>query len=118
EGGVRADLWAPDPGRAEVQLAPRVAVKRFLRDGALALKLALGRYTQFLHSVRDEELPVGLDVWVLSGERAPTVRSDQIQGGIEAFPGEDWHVSAEAYHRSFAGVVTFNAAEDPNDDAD
>jgi hypothetical protein len=84
------------------------------------VKAALGRYTQFLHSLRDEELPIGLDIWILAGERAPHVQSDQVQVGVEALLGEaeEWQLSLEAYHRSFDGVVTFNNADDPNEPLD
>lgn len=118
ETGLRLDGWLPDPGDPVVEAAPRLAVKRFLLDGTVAVKGSVGRYTQFVHSVRDEELPIGLDVWVLSGARAPRVVSDQVQGGVETFLGADWQLSAEAYWRRFDGVLTFNTAEDPNDDFD
>jgi hypothetical protein len=68
--------------------------------------------------MRDEELPLGLDFWVLAGERAPHTVSNQAQVGIEAYHGSDWFWSAEAYIRSFDGVVTFNTADNPNDDLD
>ncbi len=118
EVGARVDGWRPDPGRPSWQVAPRLAVKRFLGDGGTAVKLAAGRYTQFLHSLRNEEIPLGLDVWVLAGDRAPPVVSDQVQAGVERYFGEAWYASLEAYHRSFEGVVTFNPADDPNDRLD
>ncbi|HKK92357.1 MAG TPA: TonB-dependent receptor [Longimicrobiales bacterium] len=118
EAGARLDHWRPDPGDPVTEAAPRLAVKRFLADGTWALKGSVGRYTQFLHSLRDEELPIGLDIWVLSGRRAPHVVSDQIQFGVEALPDGDWTFSAEAYWREFDGVVTFNNGDDPNTDTD
>lgn len=118
EVGGRADVWSPDPGTRVLEPSPRLAVKRFLVGGDLAVKLALGRYTQFLHSLRDEEIPLGLDIWVLAGERAPHVVSDQIQIGVEGYRGTTWFWSVEAYARDFDGVVTFNAADDPNDELD
>jgi hypothetical protein len=93
-------------------------VKRFFAGGNAAFKVAAGRYTQFLHSVRDEELPLGLDIWVLAGDRAPYVRSDQLQVGLEGYRDIDWFWSVEAYVRSFDGVVTLNPADDPNEDQD
>jgi hypothetical protein len=93
-------------------------VKRFFADGDVALKLAAGRYTQFMHSVRDEELPLGLDIWVLAGDRAPHVRSDQIQLGLEGFRDIDWFWSVEGYMRTFDGVVALNTSDDPNSDTD
>lgn len=118
ESGVRADTWIPDPGAATVSVSPRVAVKRFVGGGETALKLAAGRYTQFLHSLRDEELPLGLDIWILAGARAPHLVSDQLQIGVEGYLGSDWFWSVEGYVRDFDGVVAFNPADDPNDELD
>ena len=118
ELGLRADGFRPDPGTPAVELAPRFAVKRFLGSGDVAIKLAGGRYTQFLHSLRDEELPLGLDIWVLAGERAPHTISDQVQFGVEGYRDIDWFWSMEGYLRWFDGVVSFNPADDPNDELD
>jgi hypothetical protein len=118
EAGVRLDGWLPDPGEGTVEPAPRVALKRFFAGGDGAIKLAAGRYTQYVHSLRDEELPLGLDIWVLAGARAPHVLSDQLQLGVEGYPTEDWFASLEAYVRSFDGVVTVNTGDDPNDELD
>ena len=118
EVGLRADGQRPNPGNWANAVAPRLAVKRFLGGGDLAVKVTGGRYAQFVHSMRDEELPLGLDFWVLAGERAPHTVSNQAQVGIEAYHGSDWFWSAEAYIRSFDGVVTFNTADNPNDDLD
>lgn len=118
ELGARLDHWRPAPGEPITEISPRLAVKRFFNDGSWALKGSVGRYTQFLHSLRDEELPIGLDIWVLSGARAPHVVSDQVQVGVEALPDGPWTFSAEAYWRQFDGVVTFNSGDDPNTDLD
>ena len=118
ESGVRLDRWRPAPGLPVTVASPRIAIKRFFWDGQWAVKSAVGRYTQFLHSIRDEELPIGLDVWVLTGARAPHVQSDQVQIGVDGFLSEEWEASLEAYYRSFDGVIAFNPAEDPNDDLD
>lgn len=119
EAGARIDHWTPEPGEPVTELSPRLAVKRFLGGSSRwAVNASAGRYTQFLHSLRDEELPLGLDIWVLTGERTPHVVSDQLQVGLEAFPNDEWTFSAEAYIRTFDGVLTFNTSDDPNDDAD
>ena len=119
EAGLRLDRWIPSPGPVRHTVSPRFALKRFIGEDA-AVRIAGGRYGQFLHSIRDEELPIGLDVWVLAGSRAPKVVSDQIQVGIETFFGRDqaWFGSLEGYFRSYDGVITQNFAEDPNDDLD
>ena len=119
EGGVRLDHWRPDPGSSETTLSPRFALKRFIRDRNAAVRLAGGRYSQFLHSLRDEEFPFGFDVWVLAGELAPRMVSDQVQLGVESFfANDEWFASLEGYYRTFDGVITINAADDPNDDLD
>ncbi|HEV2132322.1 MAG TPA: TonB-dependent receptor [Longimicrobiaceae bacterium] len=118
EPGVRLDVWnAADTTRAT--FSPRLAVKRFLdSDQEAAVKLAIGRYTQFLHSLRNEEFPLSNDVWILAGPSVPAVVSDQLQVGIEQFWGEEWYASVEAYGRLFRGVTEFNPAGDPNDVSD
>jgi len=130
EAGGRLDAWhgGAAGGRLDTlqgaergsraHLAPRLAVKRLLAGGEAALKLAAGRYTQQIHSLRDEEIPVGIDIWVLAGPRAPVVVSDQLQLGLEGFLATHWHGSVEAYWRAFNGVVTNNFADDPNDPDD
>ncbi len=118
EVGLRADRWSPTTGDPVFLLSPRFSAKRFLAGSQWAVKTSGGRYGQFLHSIRDEELPLGLDTWILSGEKAPHVVSDQVQIGIEGYPLEGWFTSLEGYYRSFDGVVTLNFADNPNDDGD
>ena len=118
EAGGRLDTWAPRTAPLIATLSPRLAVKRFFASGAAAVKLSAGRYTQFLHSLRDETLPLGIDVWITAGRRAPVVVSDQAQLGLEWFPSEPWYVSLESYYRTFDGVTSNNPAEDPNDPTD
>lgn len=119
ETGIREDVWDAQTTSHNIStLAPRLAVKRFFSNGDAAFKLAVGRYTQFLHSLRQEDFPIGLDVWVLTGARAPHVVSDQIQSGVEWFPSAGWYAALEAYYRKFDGVATNNFADDPNTDTD
>src|SRR5690606_13446592 len=73
EGGIRVDAFRPDDGAESIEVAPRLSVKRFIAGEVAAVKLSVGRYTQYLHSVRDEELPLGLDTWVVAGAHVPYV---------------------------------------------
>jgi hypothetical protein len=118
EIGARIDRWSPSVGDLAVEVSPRLSVKRFLAGSRWALKGSAGRYTQYLHSLRDEELPLGLDVWILAGEQAPHIVSDQVQLGFEGYPREGWFLSLEGYYREFDGVVTTNLADNPNLDSD
>ena len=60
EAGLRWDHWRPwgrpNHGHAVRRASP---VKRFLGDGRWAVRMAGGRHTQFLHSLRDERVPIG-----------------------------------------------------------
>ena len=114
EAGLRADRWAPVAADPINQLAPRIAVKRFLGGGDVAVKAAAGRFTQFLHSARDDEVPIGIDIWVLTGDLAPHIASDQVQVGVDAYFQGGWFASLETYERFFDGVTTFNPVDDPN----
>jgi hypothetical protein len=118
EAGLRGDVWSPRGGSGAAVLQPRVALKYFIGSGDQAVKFAAGRYSQFAHSLRDEELPLGIDIWVLSGTRAPRVLSDQVQAGIEGYLADSWFGALEAYYRRFDGVVTTNPADDPDDPLD
>lgn len=118
ELGTRGEAWFPGGGARVLVLSPRLAVKRSLAGGGAAARLAFGRYTQFAQSVRDEDLPIGIDVWVLAGGQAPYVVSHQAQAGLESFVGKTGFVAVEAFVRSFDGVIAFNYADDPNDAGD
>lgn len=117
EAGVRADGWS-SPGAEVVTLSPRLAIKRFMAGGTMAVRLAAGRYSQHLHSLRDEELPLGIDVWVLAGDQVPVVVSAQYQLGVERFLPGDWYASLEGFWRTYDGVIANNLADDPNDPGD
>jgi len=79
DAGARLDHWQAGAGSTATTFSPRLAVKRFLFDGRTAVRLAAGRYSQFVHSRRNEELPVGIDVWVLTDGNIPRMISDQAQ---------------------------------------
>lgn len=118
EPGVRADVWWGS-NSTEPVVSPRFAVKRFFgATRTLAAKASVGRYAQFLQSLRNEEFPVSNDTWILSGASAPVVVSDQVQAALEKFWGESWYASAEGYARRFRGVSALNFADDPNDPDD
>jgi hypothetical protein len=118
EVGARLDHWRPAAGEAKWEPAPRLALKRFVGDRNAAIKVAVGSYTQFLHSLRDEQIPIGIDTWVLTGESAPVVRSNQVQLGYELYLGSNWFASIEGYLRRFDGLTTLNYGGDPNDATD
>ena len=118
ESGIRGDVWW-GANETHPLLSPRFAVKRFFGTEAdVAAKLAVGRYVQFLHSLRNEEFPISNDSWILPGSGVPSVVSDQLQLGIEKYWGETWNASVEGYVRDFRGVTELNFGDDPNDPED
>jgi len=118
ESGLRVDGWAARD-TSLLSISPRIAAKRFFGAGAdAAIKIAAGRYVQYLHSLRNEEFPLSNDVWITAGRDVPRVVSDQIQLGLERFWGDRWSASAETYLRTFEGVTEFNPGSDPNDESD
>jgi len=118
EAGVRVEGWDGAGADPVVAPTPRVSVKRFVGDGRVALRGSAGRYAQFVQSVRDEEVPLGIDVWVTTSARVPHVISDQVQVGFETAPGGSWRVSGDAFVRNFRGVIAQNPADNPNDELD
>jgi hypothetical protein len=119
--GVRLEGWKGDRDAAEI--APRFALKRYFgEEERTAVKFSAGRYAQFVQSLRDEEVPFSIDLWVGVGRAVPPLVSDQLQLGIERFwggsRGDLWSASAEAYLRAFRGVLDLNPADDPDDPRD
>ncbi len=118
EPGVRADVWRAQE-TTHSTFSPRLSVKRFLgADLDAAVKVSVGRYTQFLHSLRDESFPLSNDTWIVADANIPAVVSDQAQLGLEKYWGDAWYVSAEGYYRRFRGLTAVNFADDPNDATD
>jgi len=118
EGGLRLEGWHGND-LTVVEPTPRLGVRRFLGDGDLAIKASMGRYAQFVQSVRDEELPLGIDFWVTAGgTRIPGVVSDQAQVGLELFREDGWFFSSDVFVREFRGVISQNPVDDPNDSED
>ena len=98
---------APLRDATRTVLSPRFAAKRFFgSEQDLAVKFAVGRYAQFVHSLRDEELPLSNDTWILADQWVPQVVSDEVQLGVEAFWDGGWSGSLEAYLRRFDGVTS------------
>jgi hypothetical protein len=117
-GGLRMEGWMPEAGEPVLVPSPRISAKRFFAGGEGAVRASAGRYAQFAQSIRDEELPLGIDVWMTAGEGVPHLVSDQIQVGVERYLGRSWLVALDAYHRTFDGVITTNPASDPNQSDD
>jgi hypothetical protein len=94
-------------------VAPRVSVKAFVNPST-ALTLSGGRYFQYIHSLRDEEIPISLfEFWVGTDSVVPVSSADQAILGVERWFGEGLQVSAEAYGKRMRNMVDGNPREDP-----
>jgi hypothetical protein len=93
-------------------VSPRVSGK-FFATPDLAFTLGGGRYTQWVHSIRNEDVPVRLyDRWVASDEFIPVSRADHAILGAERWFGETRFVRIEGWGKQYAGVPEENPADD------
>ena len=93
-------------------LSPRIAGKRFLRDD-VALTASVGRHAQWLHALRNEDVPLRLlDFWVASDATAPVSLTDQVVVGTELWPTSFRFLRVEGYYKRYQRLLEWNPAED------
>src|SRR5205823_4773744 len=94
-------------------VSPRLSVKYRPRDD-LALTVATGRYAQWVHAVRNEDLPVRIvDVWFTSDGSVPVSTGTELVGGAELWLSHDDFVRVEAYSKQFDDLVEPASTVDP-----
>lgn len=94
-------------------VAPRFSAKAFL-DPNTAVSLSAGRYHQYVHSLRNEEIPISLfEFWVGTDSVVPVSSADQAVLGVERWFGEGLSLSAEGYWKRMRDLVDGNTEEDP-----
>ena len=94
-------------------VSPRLAMKYKVRDD-LALTLAAGRYAQWVHAVRNEDLPLRIvDVWFTSDATVPVSTGTELVGGGELWLSRDDFVRVEAYAKRFDDLVEPASTVDP-----
>ena len=96
------------------RISPRAAVKLFLsRD--LAVTAAGGRYAQWMHSLRNEDLPLRIfDFWIASDAALPV--SEALHGllGVERWFGDARLARVEGYVKRYYDLLEPNSADDPD----
>ncbi|HUF29827.1 MAG TPA: TonB-dependent receptor [Gemmatimonadaceae bacterium] len=108
--GVRAEQVS-DAGWTGI--SPRVALKYFLTPD-LAVTAAGGRYAQWLHAVRDEDLPVRIfDFWVSADEHIPVSLATHAVLGAESWLSDARFVRVEAFLKEYDRLVEPDPADDP-----
>jgi hypothetical protein len=110
-GGLRAEHVT---GTGWYGLSPRASAKYFLsRD--LALTLAVGQYTQWLHALRNEDIPLRIfDFWIASDEWVDVSTARHLVGGAERWFGDTRFVRVEAWGKRYSDIPEPNNADDPS----
>ncbi len=93
-------------------LSPRISAKYFLRDD-VAITGAVGRHAQWMHALRNEDLPLRLlDFWVGSDESAPVSTADHAVAGVELWPTATRFLRAEVFYKRYHDLLEWNQGED------
>ncbi|HWJ21326.1 MAG TPA: TonB-dependent receptor, partial [Gemmatimonadaceae bacterium] len=94
-------------------ISPRASVKYFAtRD--LAFTLAGGQYAQWVHALRNEDVPVQFfDFWLGSDRNLPVSVGRQLVAGAERWFGDARFARVEAYGKTYSALAEQNSADDP-----
>ena len=95
----------------ELYFDPRFGLKYLLRQD-LSLKLALGRYHQFLTiaNPEDETLRI-IDFWLGLPADRPATYADHAILGVEYLSEKNWLFRAETYYKHFENLITLKQGE-------
>lgn len=109
EGGVRGELLSGGEWGA---LSPRVSVKFFAAPD-LALTAAVGRMTQWTHSLAGDGPLRYFDLWIASDSFVPVTTAWHYVAGAERRMGDAGSVKVEGYAKRYDRVLEVNASDDP-----
>ncbi|MDB4909043.1 MAG: TonB-dependent receptor plug [Gemmatimonadetes bacterium] len=108
--GVRAERV---PSADWTGVSPRLSAKYRASD-RVAFTLAGGRYSQWVHAVRNEDLPVRIvDIWFASDSDVPVSTSTEFVGGTELWLTRSDFLRVEAYDKHFADLIEPASTIDP-----
>ncbi|HEY2849092.1 MAG TPA: TonB-dependent receptor plug domain-containing protein [Gemmatimonadaceae bacterium] len=111
DGGVRVDAVG---GTGWTGASPRASAKYFLTKD-LAIVGATGSYTQWLHSLGQEDAPAQpLEFWIASNGALPVSRAWQSSLGVEAWTSPRRQLRVEGFYKKYSNLVEANAAADPS----
>ena len=109
QGGLRAEALS---GRDWLALSPRVSVKYFAAPD-VALTAAVGRSTQWMHSLTGDGPLRYFDIWLASDSLTPVATAWHGVLGAERRVRDAGSVRVEAYVKRFHRVLEANWSEDP-----
>ena len=110
-GGVRAEHVT---GTGWYGLSPRASAKYFVsRD--LAVTVAAGQYTQWIHAIRNEDIPLRIfDFWVASDPWIDVSTARHFVLGGERWLGDARFVRLEAWGKRYSDIPEPNHRDDPS----
>jgi hypothetical protein len=109
EGGLRGELL---PGRDWGALSPRLSIKFFAAPD-LALTAAVGRMTQWTHSLAGDGPLRYFDIWVVADSVVPVTTAWHYVTGAEGRIGDAASVRVEGYAKRYDRVLEVNPSDDP-----
>jgi hypothetical protein len=113
EGGVRAEALT---GRDWAAVSPRLSVKYFATPD-LALTLATGRVTQWLHSLAGDGPLRYFDIWIASDSFTPVATAWHWVAGAERRASRG-SLRVEAFVKRYERTMEANWSEDPQQRGD
>ena len=110
ETGLRAEGLT---GRRWLAVSPRVSAKYFLSKDA-ALTGAVGRFSQWTHSLNREDIPVRLfDFWLASDAVTPVSTAWHYIVGAERWLSSTRYVRVEGFYKRYGRLLESNPQADP-----
>lgn len=110
EAGLRGEALT---GQGFLGLSPRLSAKRFVTPD-FALTAAVGRFTQWTHSLNREDIPVRLfDFWVASDSVTPVSSAWHFVAGGERWFGASRYARVEGFYKRYDHLLEANPQEDP-----
>jgi hypothetical protein len=94
-------------------ISPRASVRWFATPD-LAFTVAAGQYAQWVHALRNEDIPIRIfDFWVASDRYTPVSTAQHAILGAERWFGPRTFVRVEGYGKRYRRLVEPNDADDP-----
>ena len=110
ESGVRAEALTRSGWGA---VSPRFSAKYFVNKD-FALTAAVGRFSQWTHSLAREDIPVRLfDFWVASDSLTPVSHAWHYVLGTERWLTPTRYVRIEGFYKRYGNLLEGNPQEDP-----
>lgn len=88
-------------------IEPRITFNIKLTEN-ISLKPSYVRLHQFLHLISNTAAPAPTDIWKLTGEYIPPLRTDQFSLGIYQYLfNGNWELSVEGYYKDIDNVIDY-----------